>query len=623
MANKSIENLETGDLVVYKLKGKSSKSYGEYLEMEFSSKGDIVVVKDMLENFGKIVKIPVKNITTVMDNFLKEAKELIEPKSKILKEILKLGSPLSRAEHGVTKDGIVKDTPFYNMLSIQQKNGEEFISFTWNMSVFDEEFTRDDCIKLDGFIVETPMSVDIVISQPFSKRFVFTKVKLGNTIEASARQLLQNLNNMLANLYAAIKEKYMEFSIKHNKLLTDCEDYVDAYKGYVFVDINEAEEAIPEMAEQTASNKSFILTKESKTISGIKLYRIEAVNEIPSLNVKKGDKGGFIEKEQNLDNFSWVADNAIVYNNAKILHGALVKGNASIHDSAIIDGNKTIIDGEAEVSGNAHLQSTILNDFAKVSGNVIVSNIGTLKMSGKASLSGKILIDGNAIFADDSSVIGIGSGLYIGSASFADNAEIEASGQIGNNLSFIGKTNIFGTVNIKANAKYSKQFTFKDIKTSGKFIFKGEAFDSLNKFTVTPDDFGNKDLVGDTTITTSQDLLKVLNEANEKSPIEGASNLKRFIIEKPKQWTGPIVKEKNLTTAQIKYLRELRPIESIDSDTDPTDIEMDNSYAKESNIDITEEAIAEVLGGELMFYMYFGDEDQIQYMIRLDPKIFK
>lgn len=616
MANKSLDNLKKGDLIIYKQKGKSVKSYGEFLDIELSPKGsneDLYIVKDMLENFGKTVKVPMKNIIGVMDNFLKEAKELIEPKSKVLKEIFKLGSPLSRAEHGV-KNGIVQDTPFYNMLSIQQKNGEEYISFTWNTSVFDEEFTRDDCVKLDGFIVETSMSVDIVISQPFSKRFTFTKIKLGDSIETSARQVLQNLNNILANLYAAVKEKYMEFSIKHNKLLTDLEDYVDSYKGYVFVDINEADES-----EQIAPKMHFIMTKESKTVKGIKLYRIEATADLPSLNIKKGDKGGFIEKESNLDNFSWVADNATVYNNAKILHGSIVKGNATVHDSAVLDVN-TIIDGDAEISGTAHLKESFIADFAKVSGNVVVSNIGSLKMSGKAFLSGKILIDGNVVLADDASINGTGSGLYIGSASFADSAEIEAAGQIGNNLSFIGKTNIFGSVNIKANAKHNKQFTFKDIKTSGKFTFKGEAFDTLNKFTVTPEDFGNKDLVGDTVIATSQDLLKVLNEANEKNPIHEASNLKRYVVKNPKQWTGPIAK--NLTSAQIDYLKKL-PREIYNSDTDPVDIDVDNVGNRQQGYDTVEEQIAEVLGGKWVFYLYFGDEDTVQYFIRLDPKIFK
>ena len=40
--------------------------------------------------------------------------------------------------------------------------------------------------------------------------------------------------------------------------------------------------------------KKFKLTKESKEISGIKLYRIEALEDFN--NVSKGDKGGFIEK---------------------------------------------------------------------------------------------------------------------------------------------------------------------------------------------------------------------------------------------------------------------------------------------------------------------------------------
>ena len=44
--------------------------------------------------------------------------------------------------------------------------------------------------------------------------------------------------------------------------------------------------------------KKYKLTTETKTVSGIKLYRIEALRDFG--DVKKGDKGGWIEKEGNL-----------------------------------------------------------------------------------------------------------------------------------------------------------------------------------------------------------------------------------------------------------------------------------------------------------------------------------
>ena len=44
--------------------------------------------------------------------------------------------------------------------------------------------------------------------------------------------------------------------------------------------------------------KKYKLTKEFITFNGRKLYRIEAIRDFGL--IKKGDKGGFIEKEINL-----------------------------------------------------------------------------------------------------------------------------------------------------------------------------------------------------------------------------------------------------------------------------------------------------------------------------------
>ena len=52
------------------------------------------------------------------------------------------------------------------------------------------------------------------------------------------------------------------------------------------------------------------LIKDNKT----GFFRIKALKDIPIYNVKKGDIGGFIEKESNLshEDNAWVEDNAVV-----------------------------------------------------------------------------------------------------------------------------------------------------------------------------------------------------------------------------------------------------------------------------------------------------------------------
>ena len=60
------------------------------------------------------------------------------------------------------------------------------------------------------------------------------------------------------------------------------------------------------------------LTKNKKTIGDVTLYQIEALKDF--LNVKKGDLGGWIEKESNLSHRGdcWVYGDARVYGRAMV-----------------------------------------------------------------------------------------------------------------------------------------------------------------------------------------------------------------------------------------------------------------------------------------------------------------
>lgn len=67
--------------------------------------------------------------------------------------------------------------------------------------------------------------------------------------------------------------------------------------------------------------EKYKLTNESIEYLGRTLYRIEALRDFG--NVVKGDKGGYIEKEENLsqDDNAWVYGNARVYGDAKVSSG--------------------------------------------------------------------------------------------------------------------------------------------------------------------------------------------------------------------------------------------------------------------------------------------------------------
>ena len=102
------------------------------------------------------------------------------------------------------------------------------------------------------------------------------------------------------------------------------------------------------------------LTKETKEVYGLKLFRIEALKDFG--DVEKGEKGGWIEKEENLsqENNAWIYGNARVYGNAEIYGNASVYGNARVYGNAEIYGNARVYDdaeiyGKASVYGNAEI----------------------------------------------------------------------------------------------------------------------------------------------------------------------------------------------------------------------------------------------------------------------------
>ena len=122
--------------------------------------------------------------------------------------------------------------------------------------------------------------------------------------------------------------------------------------------------------------KKYELTNETIKYGGKNLYRIKALIDFG--NVKKGTRGGFIEKEENLSasGNAWVCENAKVYGNAQVCGNAKVSGDAWVCENAKVYGN-------AWVCGNA-----------KVYDNALVC--GNAKVSGDAWVCGNALVCGNA-----------------------------------------------------------------------------------------------------------------------------------------------------------------------------------------------------------------------------------
>ena len=104
--------------------------------------------------------------------------------------------------------------------------------------------------------------------------------------------------------------------------------------------------------------KKFILTDETIEMFGVTLHRIKAVRSFG--DVKEGDLGGFVEKEENIsENFeAWVCGDAKVWGNAKVSGNAKVCGDAKVWGNAKVSGNAEVwgnakVCGDAKVWGNA------------------------------------------------------------------------------------------------------------------------------------------------------------------------------------------------------------------------------------------------------------------------------
>ena len=102
-----------------------------------------------------------------------------------------------------------------------------------------------------------------------------------------------------------------------------------------------------------------LLENDTITVGSRTLYRIEALKDFA--NVKKGDKGGYIESENNLSHIGdcCVSGTARVLGNAWVSGNARVSGNALVCDDAHVFGNARVL-GNAWVLGNAQISNGII-----------------------------------------------------------------------------------------------------------------------------------------------------------------------------------------------------------------------------------------------------------------------
>ena len=185
------------------------------------------------------------------------------------------------------------------------------------------------------------------------------------------------------------------------------------------------------------TDKKYKLTDECITIGDKKLYRIESLKDFAF--IKKGDKGGFVESEENLSQVG----SCWIYNDAKVSGDTKVCGDAQVYGNACVFGDAWVI-GDAKVYGNT-----------KVYGNACV--FGDAEIYGNAQVSGDARVCGNARVYDNARVYG--------------DAKVCGDARVYGNAMVYGNAEVFGNVHIKGDADISSisdYIFFKNWWSSGR-----------------------------------------------------------------------------------------------------------------------------------------------------------
>lgn len=147
-----------------------------------------------------------------------------------------------------------------------------------------------------------------------------------------------------------------------------------------------------------------ILKDQSITMNGSMIYRIKALKDFG--DVKAGDMGGFVEKEENLSHEGpcWIYGDAMVYHNAKVKDNAIVRDYVHVYDdaqvlqNAIVEGHARVFD-HATVFANARIKDNgNVFDHARVHGFAVVQD--------NATVSGDTRVCGESIIKDYAKVDG-------------------------------------------------------------------------------------------------------------------------------------------------------------------------------------------------------------------------
>lgn len=114
-------------------------------------------------------------------------------------------------------------------------------------------------------------------------------------------------------------------------------------------------------------------TGKALTHAGHTLYQIKATQDIPFLEIRAGEIGGWVESKENLFDGAWVHPGSKVYGNAKVSAcSELYEGDNRVHGNAVVVDSKLYSD--SVVFGHAVVTESNLGFGAQVQGNAQVKN---------------------------------------------------------------------------------------------------------------------------------------------------------------------------------------------------------------------------------------------------------
>lgn len=246
--------------------------------------------------------------------------------------------------------------------------------------------------------------------------------------------------------------------------------------------------------------KKYEFTGEVSEIGCTEIYRIKALKDFG--NVKKGDLGGWIEKEENLSQrgSSWVYPNSIVIGHAEILGNAKVKGYSIIEGHTTIYGNAYIKDTKIN-SNSAYIYNNAKVINSKIYGEVQIYNnakiekalIYNAEIYNNAILQNGVVVDGNPRIAGNSRIIGnvkIEGYCLIADSALIENAKKDETINIivDNFMSIHGnaiirdKNDILYYIPYQENNDYIKKIIVYKTITGIEICYDGISWDSLEKF---------------------------------------------------------------------------------------------------------------------------------------------